>query len=131
MVGRRGELIIELFLQDLEPAFVAHSTLDFAYDFYVGFTNSEGGINTSAVVAKATERPVGKRYPIQKKWHDQLAHSNIPVLLLVANVKENRLYYAWLTDEEAKAGSGTHVVNIPVMEVDEQAKEAIRQRLAG
>lgn len=83
MVGRRGELIIELFLQDLDPIYVARSDLDFGIDFFVGFTNAKGGVNTSAVVAKATEQAVKGSFSFPKNRYDELSHSNIPVLLLV------------------------------------------------
>ncbi|NET58892.1 MAG: DUF4365 domain-containing protein [Symploca sp. SIO2E6] len=129
MVGHRGELMIELFLQDLEPGFVAQSTSDFGYDFFVGFTNADGGINTSAVVAKATEQPVSDRYCLPKNIYAQLAYSNIPVLLLVANVKENRLYHAWIKPQDSTDGAnGT--ISIPVVEIDQEAQQSIRQRLA-
>jgi len=64
IIGRRGELIAELFLQDLNPSFVAKPTTDFGYDFFVGFPNSDGGINNYAVQVKATERPVPSSVPI-------------------------------------------------------------------
>jgi len=129
MVDRRGELIVELFLQDLEPAFVAQSTLDFGYDFLVGFINAEGGINTSAVVTKATEQPVPDRYGLPKKIYEQLAYANIPVLLLVANVKENRLYHAWIKPQHsADCANGT--ISVPVVEIDREAQQSIRQQLA-
>ena len=45
VISRRGELLAELFLQDLHPSFVAKPTADFGYDFFVGFPNTHGGIN--------------------------------------------------------------------------------------
>jgi len=131
MVGRRGELMIELFLQDLDPVYVARSDLDFGYDFFVGFENAEGGINTSAVVARATEQAVRDRFHFPKNRYDELSHSNIPVLLLVANVKTNQLYYAWLTPDDTKGREGVQMISIPVNEVDEDAKQSIRRHLSG
>ena len=121
--------MIELFLQDLEPAFLAPSTLDVGYDLFVGFINAEGGISTSAVVAKATEQPVPDRYCLSKERYDRLAYSNIPVLFLVANVKENKLYHAWITPHGSKDGAnGT--VSVPVIEIDARSHHSIHQKLA-
>ena len=121
--------MIELFLQDLEPAFLAQSTFDVGYDFFVGFINAEGGISTSAVVAKATEQSAPDRYCLPKERYDRLAYSNIPVLLLVANVKDNRLYHAWITPHESKdCANGT--VSIPVIEIDARSHQSIHQKLA-
>ncbi len=50
MFGRRGELITELFLQDLNPSFVAKPSSDFGYDFYVGFQNANGGYMTTKIL---------------------------------------------------------------------------------
>ncbi len=131
MVGRRGELIVELFLQDLEPAFIAQSPPDIAYDFFVGFPNSEGGINTCGVEVKSTERPVRGEYQVSAKVYERLAHSNIPVLLLIVDVKDNRLYYAWPTSEGTKPRSDARVARVPVIEVDDAARIALRSQLAG
>ena len=63
LVARRGELMAELFLQELEPAFVAQPVTDFAYDFFIGFSKPDGGINTYAVEVKATEQPINGKLP--------------------------------------------------------------------
>ncbi len=131
LIERRAELIIELFLQDLAPTYLARSDHDFGYDLLVGFSNPDGGVNTSAVVAKATEQVVKDSFPFPKIRYDELSHSNIPVLLLVANVKTNQLYYAWLTSLQTKEREGVQTVSIPVNEVDEQAKKSILQQLSG
>ncbi len=60
-VERRGELLAELFLQDLNPEFVARATGDVGYDFLVGFRNSRGGVNNISGVVKTTERLVQNR----------------------------------------------------------------------
>ncbi len=130
MLGRRGELIVELFLQDLGPPFVAKPTTDFGYDFFVGFSNVDGGINNYAVQVKATERPVPSRFPIQTTLYERLAHSNIPALLIVVDVKQNRLFYAWLTPE-CERRRGVHTIMIPVKEVDDIVKEELRKQLVG
>jgi hypothetical protein len=117
----------ELFLQELEPEFVSRPmTEDVGYDLLVGFSNRKGGINTFAVEVKATERPPAGRFQIMRHTFERFAHSNIPGLLLVADVKQNELYYAWLN---ATKMPGTANVSIPLIHLDQQAKAALRTQL--
>lgn len=130
MLGRRGELLAELFLQDLGAEFVARPTADLGYDFFVGFNNPEGGVNLAAVEVKATEGPVSPLYRMQRRLYRRLANSNIPVLLLVANVKENRLFYALPGSSAPGEDRGAETVSIPVTPVDETTKDELRHLLA-
>lgn len=130
LVGRRGELLAELLLEDLGAEFVARPMSDFGYDYFVGFNNAEGGINIAAVEVKATEGPVGSRFPVQKRLFRRLAHSNIPVLLLVANVKENRLFYAFPSAQASSGNPDARTVSIPLTEIDDAAKNELREQLA-
>ncbi|GEM_PF-1556169 len=131
IIGRRGALIAELFLQDLNPSFVAKPTPDFGYDFFVGFPNSDGGINNYAVQVKATERPVPSSVPISTTIYERLTHSNIPALLLVVDVKQNRLFYSWLKSESTEGSRKVHTIMVPVKEINEVVKEELRKLLAG
>jgi hypothetical protein len=121
----------ELLLQDLEPAFLARPAADFGYDFFAGFTNSKGGINVTAVQVKATERPVPARFLIDRRAYDRLAYSNIPGLLLVADVKQNRLFCAWPKPDGASERPGSETVAMPLVEIDDRTKAELRGRLAG
>lgn len=129
MLGRRGELLAELFLQELGAEFVARPTADLGYDFFVGFNNSDGGVNMAAVEVKATDRPVHSRYPVQKRLFRRLANSNIPVLLLVVNVKENRLFYALPAAYTLGEDEGATTVSIPLTAVEETTKHELRDLL--
>ena len=129
LLGRRGELLAELFLEDLGAEFVARPTADLGYDFFVGFNNPDGGVNIAAVEVTATDQPVRHRYAVQKQLFRRLANSNIPVLLLVANVKENRLFYALPGNHAPGAESGANTVSIPVTPVDETTTNELRDLL--
>ena len=130
MVARRGELIAELFLQDLEPHYIAKASQDLGCDFFVGFLNSEGGINTFGVQVKATERKVTNRFSVGKKVYEQLAYSNIPMLLLVVDVKLNRLFYAWITRDDENVRHTADAVSVPVTQVGDTDKESLRKQFA-
>jgi hypothetical protein len=131
IVGRRAELLAELFLQDLGATFVSRPTDDTGIDFIVAFPNGQGGTNLSAVEVKATEHPVGDFYALDKKWYKRLAHSNVPSLLLVVDAKHNRLYHAWPSEKGLKPNSDVRSVRIRIAPIDEEVKEQIRERLAG
>jgi hypothetical protein len=127
IAARRGELMAELFLQELEPEFISRSTsADLGYDLLVGFQNKKGGINTFAVEVKATERPPEGRVQITRHTFDRIANSNIPGLLLVADVKQNHLYYAWLN---AKRLAGAANVSVPIIKLDDRSKELLQEQL--
>jgi hypothetical protein len=129
-VARRGELMAELFLQDLGLDFVARPTGDFGYDFFAGISNAKGGINNIAVEVKATDHVVGNRYSIPRQQYDRWANSNIPVLLLVVDVKENKFYYDWPSPAESALARNSQMVRVHLTEVDDQVKSALRDRLA-
>ncbi len=131
IVGRRAELLAELFLQDLGATFVSRPTADTGIDFIVAFPNGQGGTNLSAVEVKATEHPVGDFYALDSKWYKRLANSNVPSLLLVVDAKHNRLYHAWPSEEDVKPNSGIRTIRIRITPIDDEVKEQIRERLAG
>lgn len=126
--GRRAELLAEVFFQELEPAFIARPpTPDVGYDLLVGFHNEKSGINTFAVEVKSTEEPPGPRFAIQRKTFDRIAHSNVPGVLLVVDVKRNRLYYAWLRSNGQTRGTPT--VSISLTEITDATKGELRRQL--
>jgi hypothetical protein len=92
----------------------------------VGFLNEKGGINTFAIEVKGTESPPPGRFQLTRSTFERFANSNIPGLLLVADVKGNRLYYAWLS---ARRLTGTMSVSIPVTELDDASTKALRKQL--
>jgi hypothetical protein len=131
MIGRRGELIAELFLQDIGAEFIARPQADLGYDFFVGFQNSKGGTNTIAVQVKATGQPLMRHFEMDKRSFDRLAHSNLPILLLVTDVKQNRLSYAWITPDIVTGKRSSGSVRIAITEVDDSSKNELRRQLAG
>jgi hypothetical protein len=132
IVTRRAELLVELFLQDLGATFVSDPRSAMGYDFIVAFPNGRGGTNFSAVEVKATDRPIGHSYPLDTKWYKRLVHSNVPLLLLVVDAKQNRLYHAWLGEGDLKKlNADARTVRVPVVPIDDAVKEQIRERLVG
>lgn len=127
IISRRAELMAALFLQDLKPQFLSRPTSrDIGYDLLVGFQNEKGGINTFAVEVRGTERLQSKHFPLPKRTFDRFADSNIPGLLLVADVKDNHMYFAWLAVPRATRAA---TVRIPLMEVDEVTTKELQKSL--
>jgi hypothetical protein len=131
IIGRRAELLAELFLQELEPEFVARPRDDFEYDFLAGFRNPRGGINNIAVEVKSTEKLAGKHYPISKRKYVRWAYSNIPILLLIINVKENRYYYAWASPEVSSDTGDSETLRVELTEITDSTKAALLEKLRG
>jgi hypothetical protein len=127
VASRRAELLVELFFQELNPVFISRPTIqDLGYDLLVGFSNESGGINTFAVEVKATERPMGTHLPLRRANFNRMAHSNVPGLLLVADVKQSRLYYSWLRPIEGRGRGDT--VSIPLTEISDATKEELKKQ---
>lgn len=129
LIGRRGELMAELFLQELNPFFLARNTsAGFGVDFFIGFQNQKGGLNLVAIEVKATERPVKGRYQLSRHTYDLLANSNIPGLLLVVDVKENRLFYREIGPIEVDAEQ--RLITVEVTEANETNRQSLTERLS-
>jgi hypothetical protein len=117
----------ELFLQEFNPLFISRPTTDeLGYDLLVGFSNKRGGINTFAVEVKGTERPPGPRFQILRRTFERIAHSNLPGLLLVADVKQNTLYYGWLRSKKASGGAPS--VAVPLVEINDATKKDLKAK---
>ena len=119
----------ELFLQELEPKFLARPTLDLGFDFLVGFKNPKGGVNTFAVEVKGTERNISSSFPLDKRSYRRLVNSNVPGFLLAVDVKQNKLFYAWPARGDTTLYSGTGTISVPVTEINEMTKTTLRKRL--
>jgi hypothetical protein len=118
----------ELFLEGLDPVSIARPPQDFGYDLLVVFKNSKGGINTFGVAVKATERPIPSRFVIDRRTYDRLVHSTLPGLLLVADVKQNKLFFA-RPPQAATRRSESSSVSLPLTPVDSETKAELHKTL--
>lgn len=128
VVARRAELMAELFFQDLEPVSIARPPHDFGYDFLVVFKNSKGGKNTFGVEVKATDHPVQSPFTVDRRTYDLLAHSTLPGFLLVADVKQNRLFYAWPPRVDTRH-DGSKSVRMTLTPIDSNTKAELHKSL--
>jgi hypothetical protein len=121
----------ELFLQDFEPKIVARPEDEYSYDFLASFENDKGGINTVGVIVKATDKAVPLKYSLDRKLYKRLVHSNLPGLLLVVDVKQNKVFFWWPQKIESAENSTARSVTIPVTEADDSIKHRLRKRFVG
>ena len=135
-IGRRGELMAEVFLEGLDPAFLGRGEFRnfHEFDFFAGFRNGDGGFNTWPVEVLATANPVGEtgRYRLPRSRFEPLARSSPPVLLLVADALRSELFYAWsdrAEPEPAGEHGGIELYTVPVRRVDEAGRGDVLARL--
>jgi hypothetical protein len=129
LIARRGELLAELFLQDLQPEFVARPVEEFGYDFFAGFSNPRGGVNVVAVEVKSTEQPSNHFLVIPKAKYARWANSNIPVLLHVVDVKANDYFFAWPDPEMLDQHPRSTNVKVPLTALDDHSRGKLRNQL--
>lgn len=124
LIDRRSELLAELFLQDLGPKFVARPSTDFGFDFFVGFSNSHGGVNlvTVEVKSRQTTEPTQQ---LRASTYNLLANSNVPGLVLVIDVKSNRVLYHLVPP--ARGVLRKQNVTVPLIEVDDAQREYLKR----
>ncbi len=127
LMGRRSELLAELFLQDLNPRFVAKAPDDFGFDFIVGFSNRHGGVNVIAVEVK-TRQTTMLRQQLRAGSYDLLANSNVPGLLLVIDVKNNTVLYHLI--EPGRGRSSKSNVSVTLVEVDDAERSKLKMLFA-
>ena len=61
-----------------------------------------------------------------KRTFERFVVSNIPGLLLAADVKATRMYFGWLT---SKHHSGTATVSVPLTEINDNTKKQLQRQL--
>jgi hypothetical protein len=129
VIERRIELLAELFLQDLKPSFLGKPNKDIGFDFLLGFPNSRGGVNTFAVEVRGAENFSEVSFPLSLKEYRRLANSNVQALLLVVDAKNNRLFYARPGAGNGSSAAQKQKVALPVTEIREDTKAALRKQL--
>lgn len=124
LLGRRAELLAQLFLEDLSPRFVAKAPSDFGFDFVVGFNNTRGGINIVAVEVKAGEH-IRTRLQMNRKAYHLLANSNVPGMVLAIDVKSNSVLYQLAHPEQLSASQST--ISLSFIEADDKQRTYLRR----
>lgn len=107
-VERRGELLVQQFLLDLGARHVSSlQSSDLGLDYLAFFSRDDRSLRAIGVEAKATEREINGRFPVAAALLRRLEESNLPILLVVADVKRNEIYFEWLHDSPLLRPTGT------------------------
>jgi hypothetical protein len=97
-VGRRSAILARLFLEDLGAKGIApiHGE-DVGFDCFATFESPDGSTKSIAVEVKAIEEELKAPPSIRISPRDveHWSGSNVPVLVLVIDVKHNRTYFNW------------------------------------
>lgn len=131
LVERRAELMAELFLQELDPLFVTSARdSDIGYDYLIGFSNADGGVDTYAVQVRATEENAGRDIKLERRLFNRLAKSNLPALLLVIDVKNNEIFYSLPVDASDPMPT-QKAATVPLTHATDETKQQLRLRISG
>jgi hypothetical protein len=96
-ITKRGELLTKQFLFEIEPDDLIYTGdhADHFFDYMALFLKPDGSPVTIAIAVKATEEEVEGVYPFKVSDLEKFKNSNIPVLILVIDVKRNKFFLNW------------------------------------
>ena len=96
-ITKRGELLTKQLLFELAPDDLIY-TGDHAeplFNYMALLLKPDGSPVTIAIAVKATEEEIQGIYPFKVSDLEKFKNSNIPVLILVIDVKRNQLFFNW------------------------------------
>ena len=91
-----GGLLAQEFLFELGAISVDLASQKLGFDYLAVFRDDRSS-KIIAVEVKATEDDITGRYRLNRSSYYRLRETNIPVLLVVVNVKQNRLFFEWIS----------------------------------
>lgn len=130
LVARRGQLMAELLLLDLGAKRIFRQTNDDPEcEYRVIFEKEKEDPNTLTVKLKSTVRPPGKRIQLERSEFEGLPPSNcnLQPLLIVADVKQNQMHYAWLPTAITSAKGAR--ISVPLIFLDDSKKAALKRKI--
>jgi hypothetical protein len=134
-VERRAEILAEFLLRDLNPKFLAQATFQGAvWDYMAAFQSKQGKLINITVEVKGTENPIRDEFifPAPPQQVNQFVNSNLPVLILVVDVKTNS--FAWNWASRAKVVKDPHVrghalIRLPLIKGRREAFHQLRAEI--
>lgn len=95
-VTLRGELLAEQFLLDLKPDKLSSmKEADIGFDYMACFAKADGSLIAIAIEVKLTEQEINY-FRLPASLVKRLQNSNIPVLVVVVDVKHNEIFFNWI-----------------------------------
>ena len=133
-IARRGELLAQEFLLELEPCSLSPmQDLDLGIDYMAFFQKADGTIVVTAVEVKATEREIKDRYSYSSAQAKRLLSMNIPVLILVIDVKATTVYFNWIrnaiSSDQREMLDKTSTCSITLRTSTEQERQQLKREI--
>ncbi|MBD2653437.1 hypothetical protein H6G45_08020 [Synechocystis sp. FACHB-383] len=99
-VTKRGELLAKQFLFELDPNDLVYTGdhPEHFFDYMILYLKSDGSPVTIAMTVKPTEEEIKGVYPVKVSELNRLKNANIPVLMLVIDVKQNHYFFNWVQE---------------------------------
>ena len=133
-IARRGELLAEQFLLELEPSYLSlMQGQDFGIDYMAFFQKADGTPVVIAIEVKATQREMKGHFTLSSSQAQKLLNMNIPVLVIVVDVKDNNIYFNWIKDaisvEQKDSLDKTSSCRISLRASTSEEREKLRQEI--
>lgn len=99
-VTKRGELLAKQLLFELAPDDLVYTGdhAEHIFDYMILYLRSDGSPVTIAMTVKPTEDEIKEVYPFKVSELNKLKKSNIPVLIVVIDVKRSHYFFNWVQD---------------------------------
>ena len=134
-ITKRGQLLSQEFLFELAPkqAIYTGDEPDHLFDYMALFPKSDGSLVTIAIAVKATEEEIEGVYPFKISDLEKFKNSNIPVLILVIDVKRNKFFLNWaknaIVSEKKESLNSEQFVSIPLRQGTPEDIQKLKQEI--
>lgn len=122
--ARRGEILAQMFLGELGAVTLQEPVK--SLDFLGIFPGRSGGQVVMAVEVKTRDTEIGDTFPVSDSMRRVAEASNVPLLLMVIDVRRNTFRFGWL-DEFVRASPRTSA-RLPLLKQSQLPAE-IQRRL--
>ncbi|MEB3312457.1 MAG: DUF4365 domain-containing protein [Snowella sp.] len=134
-VTKRGELLTKQLLFELAPddLFYTGDHPEHLFDYMVLFLKPDGSPVTIAITVKATEEEINGVYPVKVSELNKLKNSNIPVLILVIDVKRNHYFFNWVKNisqlDESESLKSDQSIEAPLRHGTSEEIQKLKQEI--
>lgn len=134
-ITKRGQLLSQEFLFELAPkqAIYTGDEPDHLFDYMALFPKSDGSLVTIAIAVKATEEEIEGVYPFKVSDLEKFKHSNIPVLILVIDVKRNKFFLNWaknaIVPEQKHSLNSEQFVSVVLLQGTPKEMQKLKQEI--
>lgn len=121
-----------LFIRRLDADFTVGMPHNVVGDYHLQFGNPlEAKPKSLLIEVKGTVGPVPGKWPVraQGRFIESAVRTNTKVMLLVADVLNERLYFGWFDDPNRETHDNG--LDVPVRPVTDQTIDEVKRRVIG